>query len=225
MQNTVHNILEELNKLAYEKRKDMYLKQGIKENIIGVNLGDLRKIANKIKMDHSLALQLWETDVYEARVIASKLLDPTRLSLSDLERLITSTQSGPVIDELSFQIFEQIDNQINLFDKWITNEDPRYKRAGWNMGIILNHESKFNQEKLIEIVNNIENNLAQATLDYQFAMNRCLCEVGIKHDSLTEKCISVGEKLGIYKDMKVSKGCTSPYAPIWINTVRKKMVK
>lgn len=225
MQNTVHNILEELNKLAYEKRKDMYLKQGIKENIIGVNLGDLRKIANKIKMDHSLALQLWETDVYEARVIASKLFDPTRLSLSDLERLITSTQSGPVIDELSFQIFEQIDNQINLFDKWITNEDPRYKRAGWNMGIILNHESKFNQEKLIEIVNNIENNLAQATLDYQFAMNRCLCEVGIKHDSLTEKCISVGEKLGIYKDMKVSKGCTSPYAPIWINTVRKKMVK
>jgi 3-methyladenine DNA glycosylase AlkD len=224
MQNTVHNILEELNKLAYEKRKDMYLKQGIKENIIGVNLGDLRKIANKIKMDHSLALQLWETDVYEARVIASKLFDPTRLSLSDLERLITSTQSGPVIDELSFQIFEQIDNQINLFDKWITNEDPRYKRAGWNMGIILNHESKFNQEKLIEIVNNIENNLAQATLDYQFAMNRCLCEVGIKHDSLTEKCISVGEKLGIYKDMKVSKGCTSPYAPIWINTVRKKMV-
>jgi hypothetical protein len=29
----------------------------------------------------------------------------------------------------------------------------------------------------------------------------------------------VGEKLGIYRDYPVSKGCTSPFAPIWINAM------
>ena len=33
--------------------------------------------------------------------------------------------------------------------------------------------------------------------------------------------LAIGEKLGIYRDYPVSKGCTSPFAPIWI----KEMVK
>ena len=28
--------------------------------------------------------------------------------------------------------------------------------------------------------------------------------------------VAIGEELGVYRDYPVSKGCTSPYAPIWI---------
>ena len=34
-----------------------------------------------------------------------------------------------------------------------------------------------------------------------------------------ERAIAMGEKLGIYRDYPVSKGCTSPFAPIWINAM------
>lgn len=225
MTHTVNDILKEISDLAFDKRKSMYLKQGIKEEIYGVNLGDLRKLADKIKMNHDLACELWDTNIYEARVIACELFDAKRLNLTELNRLVLSTESGPVIDELSFQVFEDQDNQLELFDLWIQSDDSRFKRAGWNMGIILNHDAKLNEDKLNSILDYIEFNLPLATDDYQFAMNRCLCEIGIKHDHLTQRCISIGEKHGVYKDMKVSKGCTSAYAPIWISVVRKKYKK
>lgn len=218
----VNDIISELTLLSKSKRKEMYEKQGIKELIIGVNLGDIRKIADKIKTNHSLALELWDTEIFEARVIASILFDPKELNPELIEKLILSTQSGPVIDELSFQVFDSIDHQLELLYKWIASNDSRLKRAGWNMGIILNLDKKFNDNIIKQLLPIIELNLQSADTMYQFAMNRCLCEIGIWHDKYTEQCLSIGERLGVYKDMKVSKGCTSAYAPVWINVVRKK---
>lgn len=34
-----------------------------------------------------------------------------------------------------------------------------------------------------------------------------------------EQLITIGETLGIYRDYPVSKGCTSPFAPIWIDAM------
>lgn len=221
----VQNIISDLHRVSNEKRKKMYEKLGIKEAIIGVNLGDLRKLAGKIKTNHSLAYELWATEIYEARVIASILFEAKQLDQSGIEKLILSTQSGALIDELSFQQFASLDNQLDLLDKWILDRDSRLKRAGWNMGIILNHDTKLSDETINQLLNFIELNLQSADDMIQFAMNRCLCEIGIKHDQFTNQCLLIGEKLGVYKDMKVSKGCTSAYAPIWIGVVRKKYKK
>lgn len=221
----MQDIFSDLYRLANEKRKKMYEKLGIRETIIGVNLGDLRKIAEKIKTNHRLAYELWDTEYYEARVIAAGLFDVKQMDQADIEKLILSTQSGPVIDELCFQQFDLITNQTILFDKWIIDPESRFRRAGWNMGIILNHDNKLSHEKISQLLNFIELNLQSANDMYQYAMNRCLCEIGIKHDQFSNQCILIGEKLGVFKEMKVSKGCTSAYAPIWISTVRKKYKK
>jgi 3-methyladenine DNA glycosylase AlkD len=48
-------------------------------------------------------------------------------------------------------------------------------------------------------------------------MNFCLAGIGIHVPKLRNRAIAIGEKLGLYRDYPVSKGCTSPFAPIWIN--------
>ena len=48
-------------------------------------------------------------------------------------------------------------------------------------------------------------------------MNYALAETGINHPEYRERAIAIGEKLGVYRDYPTSKGCTSPFAPIWIN--------
>jgi 3-methyladenine DNA glycosylase AlkD len=122
-------------------------------------------------------------------------------------------------------VFESINHQLELMNKWINHKDIRLKRAGWNMGIVLNHDKKFYDEIIKQLLPIIELNLQFANDMYQFAMNRCMCEIGIKHNKYTEQCLSIGERLGVYKDMKVSKGCTSAFASIWISVVRKKYKK
>jgi len=181
MIHSVNDILQDIKLKAYDARLNMYIKQGVKEEIFGANLGDLRKIANKIKTNHKIALDLWETNIYEARVIACIIFDPKLLKEEDLYRLIRSTESGPVIDELSFNVFVSLNNQIELFNKWINSNEPRFKRAGWNMGIILNHDSKFNEIKLKEILSYIENNLQTDNEVYQIAMICCYHTIVVQY--------------------------------------------
>jgi hypothetical protein len=45
------------------------------------------------------------------------------------------------------------------------------------------------------------------------------------HPSLRKRAIAIGEKLGIYRDYPVSKGCTSPFAPSWINEMVRRETK
>ncbi|MDQ7093532.1 hypothetical protein REC12_08020 [Desulfosporosinus sp. PR] len=37
--------------------------------------------------------------------------------------------------------------------------------------------------------------------------------IGIHYPQFTERCITLGETLGVYRDWKVAKGCTSAYSP------------
>jgi 3-methyladenine DNA glycosylase AlkD len=51
----------------------------------------------------------------------------------------------------------------------------------------------------------------------QWTMNSCLAAIGIHHAKHRTRALAIGDKLGLYRDYPVSKGCTSPFAPIWIN--------
>jgi 3-methyladenine DNA glycosylase AlkD len=57
--------------------------------------------------------------------------------------------------------------------------------------------------------------------EVQWTMNTALAQIGINFPKHRKRAIDIGESLGIYRDYPVSKGCTSPFAPIWI----KEMVK
>jgi 3-methyladenine DNA glycosylase AlkD len=67
------------------------------------------------------------------------------------------------------------------------------------------------------LLDRIEKEMPKAPPEVQWTMNSTLANIGIYHSSLRKRALTIGEKLGIYKDYPVSKGCTSPFAPIWIN--------
>ena len=72
--------LKQLKSLGDEKVVKQNKKRGAGDNQFGVKHGDIRKIAAKIKKDHKLALELWETGNIDARLLAILLLEPAKLS-------------------------------------------------------------------------------------------------------------------------------------------------
>lgn len=65
----------------------------------------------------------------------------------------------------------------------------------------------------------LEQSMADADAMVQEPMNWCAAQIGIADAGLRGWCIQLGERLRLYKDYPVSKGCTSPYLPIWIESV------
>jgi 3-methyladenine DNA glycosylase AlkD len=72
------------------------------------------------------------------------------------------------------------------------------------------------------LLDRIESEMAGASPEAQWTMNMALAGIGIHHPKLRERAIAIGEKLGVYRDYPVSKGRTSPFAPIWIDFMVKR---
>jgi hypothetical protein len=48
------------------------------------------------------------------------------------------------------------------------------------------------------------------------ANGSCLGEIAANHPKLPKRAVAIGEKLGMYGDNPASKGCTSPFVPLWV---------
>ncbi|HCT62695.1 MAG TPA: hypothetical protein DIC19_01200 [Erysipelotrichaceae bacterium] len=218
---TVKSILSELEPLVNETSKKVYFRQGIQEEVLGIKMGDIRKLAKRIGVNTKLAWDLWNTKIYELRILALSIFDGKNLSESELLNLITSTDTKYLIDEYAFSLDVQRNDQLTRMNTWFKHDDQRVRHTAWNLAIVLNNSNQLSYEQRKTYVDRIEQELLDQEPNTQYAMNRLLCEIGIRYDDLTDRCIAIGEKLGLYREMKVAKGCTSPYAPAWIEAGRR----
>ena len=69
------------------------------------------------------------------------------------------------------------------------------------------------------LLDRIEVELASADPATQWTMNTTLAGIGIHHAEQRERAVAIGESLGVSRDYLVPKGCTSPFAPLWIEAM------
>lgn len=189
---------------------------GAGENQFGVPRGDLRKLANKIKTNHELALALWKTGNVDAQFLATLLVNVKLLSADELERMVKSVTFPWVAEWLHSYVVKAHADKETLRTKWMTSDDRWAARAGWQLTAGRVAKSPEGLD-LAALLDRIEKELAAADPAVQWTMNMCLAEIGIHNPKLRKRAIAIGEKLGVYRDYPCSKGCTSPFAPIWIN--------
>ena len=97
----------------------------------------------------------------------------------------------------------------------MTADDRWAARAGWDLTAERVAKSPDGLD-LPALLDRIESDMAGAAPEVQWTMNNTLATTGIHFPKHRKRAIATGEKLGIYRDDPVSKGCTSPFAPIWI---------
>lgn len=219
---TLTETLAQLKSLADEKVRAQNKKRGAGDQQFGVQLGDIRKLAAKIKTNHELALALWKTGNIDAQLLAILLMKPEKLSARDMDRLVRSVTFAWVADWLNSYVVKNHPDKEALRQKWLTAENPWAARAGWSLTSERIGKSPDGLD-LPAILDRIESEMADAAPEVQWTMNFCLAGIGIHFPKHRKRALAIGEKLGIYRDYPVSKGCTSPFAPIWINEmVRRK---
>jgi 3-methyladenine DNA glycosylase AlkD len=94
-------------------------------------------------------------------------------------------------------------------------------RAGWQLTA-----SRVNKDAdgldLGALLDRIETEMPKARPEVQWTMNNTLGAIGIKHAAHRRRAIGIGEKIGLYRDWPVSKGCTPPYVPVWVEAMVKR---
>lgn len=172
-------------------------------------------MAKEIRTDHELGLALWETGNLDARLPAILLMQPKRLSGADVDRLVRPAQFAQVADWLNAYVVKVHPDKEALRQAWMEADDPWAARAGWNLTAERVARSPEGLD-LSALLARIEAEMATAAPETQWTMNNCLAGIGIHHAVHRDRAVAIGEALGVYRDYPVPKGCTSPFAPIWI---------
>ena len=213
---TLEEALRQLESLGDAGVRAQNAKRGAGDNQFGVKRGDVRNLANTIKTNHELALSLWKTGNIDAQFLATLLIKVHLLSVDEMERMVRSVTFDWVADWLHSYVVKVHADKEALRKEWMTSDDRWATRAGWQLTAGRVAKSAEGLD-LAALLDRIEKEMAAAAPEVQWTMNSCLAEIGIHFPKHRKRAIAIGEKLGIYRDYPCSKGCTSPFAPIWIN--------
>ena len=83
---TADEIVQELKSLGAESVKKVLRNHGVREPFFGVKIGDMKSIQKRIKKDYQLALDLYDTGIYDAMYLAGLIADDARMTRKDLNR-------------------------------------------------------------------------------------------------------------------------------------------
>ena len=184
----------------------------------GVNLSKLRAIAKRLKTQHELALGLWATGDTAARLLALLVCRPKALSRGELDTMLRESRAAKVQDWLVNYVVKKGPHAEELRVAWLADPDPVVASAGW--ALTSERVAKAPQGlDLVGLLDVIEAEMKDAPERLQWAMNTCLAQIGIEHPGHRARALEIGERLQVLKDYPTSPGCTSPFAPTWINEI------
>lgn len=185
-------------------------------------LGDLRKLAKDIKKDHELAMQLWSTGRFLPRQLAMLIMDNKRLSQELINRLDEDMKNhepderNQLVDWLMANQLLKDKKTIALVEGWENNPSALLRRVFWYYQGRLRWMGQKPTANTAELLTKIEATIAKEEPEVQWAMNFTAGWIGIYEKQYRDRCVALGEKTGLYKDDKVSKGCTPNYLPEFI---------
>lgn len=190
-------------------------------------LGDLRKIANEIKKDHELALELWSTERFLARQLAILIMDKKQLSqeiINKLDKDIQQHNESEKLQLMDWLFANQLAKDkklIALIESWENSTSALQRRTFWYYQGRLRWTGKSQADSEL-LLNKIEQKIEKEQPEVQWAMNFLTGWIGVYEKTYRERCIAIGEKTGLYKGKMVSKGCTPEYLPDFIAIESKK---
>ncbi|MGV9457329.1 DNA alkylation repair protein [Streptomyces sp. NPDC003635] len=183
----------------------------------GVNLTKLRAVAKRLKTQQELACGLWATGDSAARLLALLICRPKAFERDELDTMIREAGTPKVHDWLVGYVVKKSPHAEELRVAWSADPDPVVAGAGWALTADRIAKKRTEGLDLTGLLDVVEAEMKDAPDRLQWSMNTCLAQIGIEYPEHRTRALEIGERLQVLKDYPTSPGCTSPYAPIWIN--------
>ena len=166
------------------------------KEVLGVSVPELRSLAKKAGRSHELALELWDTGIHEARIVAALVDEPARVTSDQMDEWVRDFDSWDVCDACCGNLFDKTKFAYGKALKWSKKDAEFVKRAGFSMMAELAvHDKSAEDAKFIRFFPAIK---AGSTDDRNFvkkAVNWALRQIGKRNARLNRNAIAVAEDI------------------------------
>jgi len=129
---TLEYVIDEIKRRGSPKAVAGMARFGIQTGTaLGVSIPQLRDLAKRVGTNHELAQKLWKTGIHEARILASMIDDPTKVSEAQMEEWAADFDSWDVVDGCCGNLFDKTKFANRKADEWSVRKEEFVKRAGF----------------------------------------------------------------------------------------------
>ena len=119
--------LQDPEKVIFKEKKF-----GIKSiNSLGIYHKELKMMAKEIGQNNELALRLFDSGIYEGRLLCSKMFKPRDVTEQLMEKWIETFENWEICDSFSMGLFSKSNFAINKIIEWTERNSEFEKRAGF----------------------------------------------------------------------------------------------
>jgi 3-methyladenine DNA glycosylase AlkD len=165
-------------------------------NAYGVAMRDIKALGKALGRNHALATALWSTGVYEARMLASFVGDPERLTAAQMDQWCRTFDNWALCDALSFNLFDRSPHAWSKVNAWSKKRGEFEKRTAfallWSLTV---HDKAASDEQFIQGLDLIEREAGDDRNFVKKAVNMALRAIGKRNRALNSAAVEVARRL------------------------------
>ncbi len=209
----VDTAIASLKKLSTQKDRDNLARfaimkaEDIVDKAFGVSMSNMQSVAKLLGRKHELALALWDSGWYEARMLASLVDDPALVTPSQMDRWCRDFDNWGICDTVCFCLFDRTPHAWCKVTQWSRRREEFEKRAAfallWGLTV---HDKAADDGRFVEALRLVERATSDERHFVKKAVNMALRAIGKRNAALHAAAVAVARRLA-----------TSPHATAqWI---------
>jgi 3-methyladenine DNA glycosylase AlkD len=208
--------MRELEKAGTEQARKTYRRHGAVDPMFGVSFATLKEMVKRIKVDHALAMQLWETGNHDARILAMKIADPARMKPADLDRWARETRARMCGGYVSMLAAEGPHGRAKA-KQWLASSDAALRATGWLLtGHLATLDEAADDAWFADRLAAIEKTIHGASNSEREAMNSTVIAIGGRNASLRKAATAAAKRIGPVEVDHGDTACKTPDAAAYI---------
>ena len=222
---TFQEVMTQLETFGNEQTKNIFIKHGAREPFYGVKVGDLKTLVKRIKKNHLLSLELFDTGNSDAMYLAGLIADENEISQEQLQKWADEAYWYMLSEYTVAWIASESRYGWELALEWIESDRENIASAGWatisNL-LAIKSDDELDIKHLVRLLDRVIINIHQSQNRVRYTMNGFVISAGSYVLELKEKAEAVAEAIG---KVSVDVGGTSCKVPLAGEYIKKVELK
>ncbi len=221
---TLEQVMTQLEQMGSDQTKKVFTRHGAREPFFGVKVRDLKIIQKKIKHNHELALQLYNTGNSDAMYLAGLISEPAKMSKAELQHWAEHAYWYMISEYTVAWTAAESSFGFELAREWTQSDLEHIASAGWATWASLvatKPDKDLDLHELSPLLDQIAAHIHEAPNRVRYTMNGFVISVGAYVAPLLEKSKEVARKIGNVHVEMGGTACKIPLAADYITKVEK----
>ena len=206
---TYEEVMQSLEKAGTAQNRKVYAKHGAHEPMFGVSWAHMRILTKRIRKDHPLALELWKSGNYDARLLATMVANPDKLTSETLDRWARDLDCYPLASAFSKMVMQSRLAEEKMKD-WKSSHYEFVGQAGWDLQAYHAEAESSSDSEARKVLSEIEQKIHAAANRVKHSMMMALIKVGARGGKMKTEALAAHKRIGKVEIDHGETGCKTP---------------